>query len=73
MRHTGVTMMLESGINPRVIQLLAGWTSLRMLERYGHVRDTEIRRAVSANADRLDQAATKTATPEKTATGTSEQ
>ena len=38
MRHTGVTMMLESGINPRVIQLLAGWTSLRMLERYGHVR-----------------------------------
>jgi hypothetical protein len=48
-------------------------TSLRMLERYGHVRDTEIGRAVSANADRLDQAATKTATAAKTATRTSEQ
>jgi len=54
MRHTGVTLMLEAGINPRVIQLLAGWTSLRMLERYGHVRDSEIRRAVMANADHLD-------------------
>jgi integrase-like protein len=62
MRHTGVTLMLEAGINPRVIQLLAGWTSLRMLERYGHTRDTEIRRAVTSNADRLQHAATKTAT-----------
>jgi integrase len=72
MRHTGVTMMLEGGINPRVIQLLAGWTSLRMLERYGHVRDTEIRRAVTANADRLQQASTKTATAEKIAASDSE-
>ena len=72
MRHTGVTLMLEAGINPRVIQLLAGWTSLRMLERYGHVRDSEVRRAVMANADHLDRAATKTATDEKSAAGSSE-
>ena len=65
MRHTGVTLMLEHGINPRVIQFLAGWSSLRMLERYGHVRDTEVRRAVTANAERLNTAATKTATAEK--------
>ncbi|MEP7307330.1 MAG: tyrosine-type recombinase/integrase [Acidobacteriota bacterium] len=65
MRHTGVTMMLEDGINPRVIQLLAGWTSLRMLERYGHTRDSEVRRAVTSNAQRLQQAATKTATVER--------
>jgi integrase len=71
MRHTGVTLMLEAGINPRVIQLLAGWTSLRMLERYGHTRDTEIRRAVESNADRLQQAATKTATAEKKQNGKS--
>jgi site-specific recombinase XerD len=56
MRHTGVTLMLEHGINPRVIQFLAGWTSMRMLDRYGHVRDTEIRRAVTANAEHLDAA-----------------
>ena len=72
MRHTGVTLMLEHGINPRVIQFLAGWTSLRMLERYGHVRDTEIRRAVTANADHLETAATKTATAEKITASESE-
>jgi hypothetical protein len=48
MRHTGITLMLEAGVNPRVIQKLAGWTSLRMLERYGHVRDAEAQRAVTA-------------------------
>lgn len=53
MRHTGVTLMLEHGVNPRVIQLLAGWASLRMLERYGHARDTEVRRAVNENAAHL--------------------
>jgi integrase len=71
MRHTGVTLMLEAGINPRVIQFLAGWTSLRMLERYGHVRDTEVRRAVTVNAQHVEQARTKTPTAEKTAAGNS--
>ena len=52
MRHTGVTDMLEDGVNPRAIQELAGWTSLRMLERYGHVRDAETRRAVAGTAAR---------------------
>jgi integrase len=47
----GVTLMLENGGNPRVIQQLAGWTSLRMLERYGHARDAEA--VVSAVADYL--------------------
>ncbi len=47
MRHTGITLMLEAGVNPRVIQRQAGWTSLRMLERYGHVRDAEAQRAVT--------------------------
>ena len=47
MRHTGVTLMLEHGVNPRVIQKLAGWTTLRMLDRYGHARDAEAQRAVT--------------------------
>ena len=45
--YPGVMLMLEAGVNPRVMQKLAGWTTLRMLERYGHARDTEARRAVS--------------------------
>jgi integrase len=53
MRHTAITLMLEAGINPRAIQKLAGWSSLRMMERYGHARDTELRRAVTVTADYL--------------------
>jgi integrase len=49
-RHTGVTLMLENGVNPRAIQQLAGWSSLRQLARYGHARDAESRRAVEGNA-----------------------
>jgi integrase len=50
LRHTGVTLMLERGENPRVIQELAGWSSLRMLEKYGHVRNEAQARAVAGNA-----------------------
>lgn len=57
MRHTGVTLMLERGVNPRVIQKLAGWSSLRMLERYGHARDAEMVRAVTGNAAYLEEVA----------------
>jgi len=53
-RHTGVTLMLEAGINPRVIQRLAGWSSLRMLERYGHARDAEAARAVAATHEIIE-------------------
>jgi site-specific recombinase XerD len=52
-RHTGVTWLLEQGINPRAIQSIAGWTSLRMLEKYGHVRDAELQRAACGNAVHL--------------------
>ena len=63
MRHTGVTLMLEAGINPRAIQRLAGWTSLRMLERYGHVRDAELQRAVAATAAVIERAQTRAQQP----------
>lgn len=66
MRHTGITVMLEAGVNPRVIQRMAGWTSLRMLERYGHVRDAEMLRAVAATAAHV-ALATNEATTEKPA------
>jgi integrase len=52
MRHTGVTDMLEDGINPKAIMEYAGWASLRMLERYGHVRDAELLRATAGTAAR---------------------
>jgi hypothetical protein len=48
--------MLEAGVNPRVIQKLAGWTSLRMLERYGHIRDAEAQRAVTTMQSAIQKA-----------------
>jgi len=54
MRHTGVTLMLDAGVNNRVIQKLAGWSSLRMLERYGHAPDAEVARAVAVTSAALN-------------------
>src|ERR1700720_2293889 len=52
----GITLRLEAGVNPPAIQKLAGWTSLRMLERYGQVRDAELQRPfVLVLRDPLDQ------------------
>lgn len=56
MRHTGTTMMLDAGISPRVVQYLGGWTTLRMVERYGHVRDAELRRAVETTHELIGAA-----------------
>ena len=56
MRHTGITDMLEDGISPIAIKEYAGWTSLRMLERYGHLRDAELLRATHGTAARNNAA-----------------
>ena len=47
-RHTGTTLMLDAGANPKAIQALAGWTSLAMLERYGHARNKALIHAVDS-------------------------
>ena len=46
-RHTGASNMLRDGASPRAVQLIGGWTSLRMVERYCHVTDEELHKAVS--------------------------
>src|SRR4029453_18693774 len=68
MRHTGVTDMLEDGISSTAIKAYAGWTSLRMLERYGHLRDAELQRATTGTAAR-NTAALTAATREGAHTG----
>lgn len=52
-RHTGTTIMLEAGKSARAVQRLAGWSSMHMLERYGHARDAEMVGAVDAVSDYL--------------------
>jgi len=64
-RHTGITEMLENGVNPRTIQQYAGWTSLRQMKRYGHARDAEARRAVEAQAAKFKRLTTPKPTAEQ--------
>jgi integrase len=59
-RHTGITRMLEMGVSPRAIQEHAGWSSLKQLQRYGHVLDREFARAVEATGDFLKAATEET-------------
>ena len=37
LRHTFATRLIENGVDLRTVQELGGWSSLKMLERYGHV------------------------------------
>src|SRR5262249_17646259 len=38
LRHTFATRLIENGVDLRTVQELGGWSNLKMLERYGHVR-----------------------------------
>jgi hypothetical protein len=66
----GATVMVRSGVSLRAVQTI-GWSSLRMLERYAHVNDAELPRAVQvthAHTDAAIQAPTKAPTAAKTVT-----
>jgi site-specific recombinase XerD len=61
--------MVRNGVSLRAVQAIGGWSSLRMLERYAHVNDAELARAVEvtrAHTDAAKHAPTKTPTVEKT-------
>jgi hypothetical protein len=38
--------MVAHGVSLRAVQIIGGWTSLRMVERYSHLDDAELQRAV---------------------------
>ena len=63
LRHTGASAMVAAGISLRVVQDIAGWSTLRILERCAHPSGAEMSRAV-----RVLTAYTATGT--KTATAT---
>lgn len=45
-RHSFATRLIAGGVDLRTVQELGGWSSLRMLERYGHVSPTRKAQAV---------------------------
>lgn len=46
LRHTGTTRALDGGANPRAVQAVGGWLSMRQLARYGHATDPAKQRVV---------------------------
>lgn len=48
LRHMAATLLLRSGVDPRTVQELLGWSTLRMLERYAHVLSDTKRQAIAA-------------------------
>jgi integrase len=70
LRHTGATVMVRNGVSLRAVQTIGGWTSLRMVERYAHVDDAELARAVRITHEHTEGARegiTNGITAEKTA------
>jgi len=57
----GATVMVAAGVSLRAVQTIGGWSSPRMVERYAHVDDAELARAVRLTKQQTD-AATQTAT-----------
>jgi hypothetical protein len=38
--------MIAGGVSLRAVQMIGGWSTFRMVERYAHVNDAELARAV---------------------------
>jgi len=63
--------MVASGVSLRAVQTIGGWSTLRMVERYAHVTDEEILRAVRVAYSHAE-GATNAATPTRAAAGDSD-
>lgn len=55
-RHTTATLLLEAGVDPRVIQAIVGHSSMVATRGYQHVSQALARQALNAVADRLQLA-----------------
>lgn len=62
LRHTGATVMVAAGVSLRAVQTIGGWSSLRMVERYAHVDDAELARAVRITQKHHTEAVTQAVT-----------
>jgi integrase len=61
LRHTGATTMVAQGVSLRAVQTIGGWSTLRMVERYAHVDDAELARAVRLTHSHTERALAGTA------------
>ncbi len=55
LRHTIITELLESGAPDFVVEAITGQVSRKMLKHYGHIRQTEMRKALEGVEERREQ------------------
>ena len=55
LRHSCATTLLRAGIDPRTVQELLGWSTMKMLERYAHVVPAAKRDAMAALSKGYEQ------------------
>jgi hypothetical protein len=48
--------MTSNGVSLRAVHTAGGWSSMRMVERYGHVNDAQLARAVRIAHEHTDAA-----------------
>jgi hypothetical protein len=58
--------MVANGVSLRAVQEIGGWSTLRMVERYAHVDDAELARAVRVTHNHTEASIAKTITAAKT-------
>lgn len=59
LRHTFASWMAQSGASDRVLQQAGGWTSPKMVARYAHLRDSDVRQYANAVGSILGTQPTK--------------
>jgi hypothetical protein len=67
--------MVANGVSLRAVQTIGGWSSLRMVERYAHVDDAELARAVRVTRNHTEEVmrgGTKAGTAARAAGGNSD-
>ena len=45
-RHTFASRLIMAGVDPRTVQVLGGWRTLAMVQRYSHLAPAHLREAV---------------------------
>jgi integrase len=46
LRHTWASHLTEAGVPPEVLRRLGGWSTLQMVQRYGHGGEEAMRSAI---------------------------
>ena len=64
LRHEAASRFLEAGGTPRELQVLGGWSSLELVERYSKVDEDRIRKTLAKIAQPAGEYAASAPRPE---------